>query len=87
MSDYTIVLTKKAEKALDKLSDYLAAPVIEAIGRLAHEPRPHGCKKLKGKEGYRVRVGGYRVIYTIADDILLITVITIAHRKEVYKKK
>ena len=48
-------------------------------------PRPQGYKKLKGRKGYRIRVGNYRVIYEIFDDILLIDVIDLGHRQEIYE--
>ena len=48
-------------------------------------PRPQGCKKLKGRKGYRIRVGYYRVIYEIIDDVLLIDVVDLGHRKDIYE--
>lgn len=86
MLNYTIVLSNKAQKQLDKLSDAIAEPILEAIGALESNPRPYGCKKLKGREGYRIRIGNYRVIYDIIDTILIVDVITIGHRKEIYEK-
>ncbi len=85
MSKYTIQLTKKAQKQLDKISDSIAEPILEAIGNLADDPRPQGFKKLKGRKGYRIRVGDYRVIYDIFDYELIIDVITLGHRKDIYK--
>lgn len=52
MSNYTIVLSKKAQKQLDKLPDNIAEPIFEAISLLENEPRPTGCKKLQGRDGY-----------------------------------
>ena len=57
MPKYTAVLSKKAQKQLDKLSDNIAEPILEAITSLEENPRPQGYKKLKGRDGYRVRVG------------------------------
>ena len=54
---------------------------------LADDPRPYGCKKLSGEDAYRIRVGDYRIVYSIYDDIVTVEVIRINHRKEVYKKK
>jgi mRNA interferase RelE/StbE len=85
MPNYTIVLSKKAQKQLDKLSDIIAEPIFVAISELKENPRPSGCKKLKGREGYRIRIGNYRVIYAIFDNELLIDVITLGHRKEIYE--
>ena len=84
MAKYTVRLTKKAEKQLDKLSDHVALPILDAIEKLADQPRPAGCKKLKGRSGYRIRQGNYRIIYEILDRVLLIDVIAIGHRKDIY---
>ena len=84
MADYTIVLSKKAQKQLDKLSDPIAAPIVDTIIRLGKTPRPAGYKKLKGREGYRVRVGNYRIIYDIYDTELVVDVISLGHRKDIY---
>ena len=85
MPDYTAVLSKKAQKQLDKLSDNIAEPIIEAIGDLEKNPRPQGYKKLKGRTGYRVRVGNYRIIYDIFDNQLIVDIITLGHRKDIYE--
>jgi len=85
MADYIISLSKKAQKQLDKLSDLIAEPILEAIANLATNPRPAGCKKLKGRDGFRLRVGNYRILYDIYDAELVIDVIALGHRKEVYR--
>lgn len=85
MPDYTILLTKKARKQLDKFSDNIADPILKAIAGLEREPRPSGAIKLKGREGYRIRIGNYRVIYEIRDQELIIDVIALGHRKNIYK--
>ena len=84
MAVYTITLSKAARKQLDKLSDKIAEPLFEAITALADNPRPNGCKKLKGRDGYRIRVGSYRIIYEIFDKILLIEVVNLGRRKDIY---
>lgn len=84
MSKYSVQINKKARKSLDKLSDFIVAPVLNAIYDLAQNPRPQGCKKLKGRKGYRIRVGDYRVIYEIFDHVLLIEVVDLGHRKDIY---
>ncbi len=56
---YTIFLTKTAQKQLDKLSNNIANPIIDAIAVLTKNPRPNGCKKLKGRDGYRIQQGNY----------------------------
>jgi mRNA interferase RelE/StbE len=85
MPNYTAVLSKRAQKQLDKLSDNIAEPIIEAIAGLEENPRPAGYKKLKGREGYRIRTGNYRIIYDIFDDVLLVDVIDLGHRKDIYE--
>lgn len=84
MHRYTISISKTAQKQLDKLSDSTAAPIIDAISGPANNPRPNGCKKLKGRSGYRIRKGDFRIIYDIFDNILLINVIAVGDRKEIY---
>ena len=84
MSEYKTVLTNKAQKQLDKLSDNIAELIIESIFSLETNPRPIGYKKLKGREGYRIRVGSYRVIYEIVDKELIIDVVAVGHRKDIY---
>lgn len=85
MPSYTIVLSKKAQKQLDKLPNQIATPIIEAIADLEDNPRPIGCKKLKGRNGYRIRAGNYRVIYEIFDTELLVDVVALGHRKDIYE--
>ncbi|MFN5849025.1 MAG: type II toxin-antitoxin system RelE family toxin [Chitinophagales bacterium] len=82
---YTIVLSKKAEKQLDKLSDTIVQPILDKITELGDNPRPAGFKKLKGRKGYRVRVGDYRIIYDIYDRELVIDIIALGHRKDIYE--
>lgn len=85
MPSYTILLTKRAQKQLDKLTNNIAEPILEAISNLETDPRPNGCKKLKGRDAYRIRSGNYRIIYDIQDKELIVDVITLGHRKDVYK--
>jgi mRNA interferase RelE/StbE len=85
MPQYSIFLTKKAQKQLDTLSNKISNAIIEAIYTLEDNPRPFGYKKLKGRTGCRIRVGDYRIIYEIFDSELIITVIALGHRKNIYK--
>ncbi|MBS1587152.1 MAG: type II toxin-antitoxin system RelE/ParE family toxin [Bacteroidetes bacterium] len=86
MSRYSIVLSKTACKNLDKLDNQSIKPILAAISKLAVDPRPHGCKKLVNRAGYRIRVGDYRIIYDIIDSELIIDVITLGHRKDIYEQ-
>lgn len=85
MAKYTITLTTKARKQLDKLDDHIARPVIDAIGNLADNPRPHGYKKLKGRDAYRIRTGDYRIIYNVYNSELVVDVIDLGHRRFIYE--
>lgn len=85
MGKYEILFNPKAEKQLDKLSNQVVKPILEAILSLSEDPRPSGCKKLKGRPAYRIRVQNYRVIYEVLDKVLLVEVIAIGHRKDIYK--
>ena len=82
---YSIVIEKSAQKALAKIIPAMQNRIIDAIRLLGDNPRPTGVKKLTGREAWRIRIGDYRVIYEIQDTQLLIYVITIGHRKEVYR--
>ncbi|OSZ82872.1 plasmid stabilization protein [Chitinophagaceae bacterium IBVUCB1] len=84
---YTIVVSHSAEKDLERLPNAILKRVVIAIDGLASEPRPSGCKKLKGEKEqlYRVRIGDYRIIYMIADKIQVVDIRRIRHRKEVYE--
>jgi mRNA interferase RelE/StbE len=84
MANYNVLLSKKAQKQLDKLSESTAKPIFEAIAGLGENPRPIGSKKLKERPGYRIRKGDYRIIYDIFDEILIVDIIAVAHRKDVY---
>jgi mRNA interferase RelE/StbE len=81
---YQILLTKTATKQLDKLPNNIAENLLDFIQTLENDPRPNGCKKLKGRDGFRVRQGNYRIIYDIFDDILIVEVIAVGHRKDIY---
>ncbi|MBC7568270.1 MAG: type II toxin-antitoxin system RelE/ParE family toxin [Spirosoma sp.] len=82
---YTITFKKSASKQLRKLPKAVLANVASAVDDLANEPRPDSCKKLKGTDDvYRIRVGDYRVLYTVDDSIITVEVIKVGNRKDVY---
>ncbi len=86
MKKYNVVLSKSAEKSLTKLPIDIISKIIPVVKKLEDNPRPSGCKKLKGfTDLWRVRIGNYRVIYSIDDFILLVDIREIGHRKEIYK--
>ena len=84
MTTYRIELRPAAVRALRKLDPAVRPRIQGAIGLLGDDPRPPASRPLRGRPGYRVRVGDYRIIYTIADDVLLIVVVAPGHRREVY---
>lgn len=82
---YSLTIKKNASKALSKLPQEDYENVRDAIRSLAQTPRPTGCKKLTGREGWRIRIGTYRVIYQIDDSLKNITILSVGHRKDVYR--
>ncbi len=82
---YTVLIERYAQKQIAKIDKKLIPVIKTAIAKLADNPRPYGYKKLKGEEAYRIRVGDYRVIYEIDDNVILVTVVSVGHRKDVYK--
>ena len=83
---YRVLIERGAEKDLARLSSEIHDRVIVAIQALAQNPRPPGCRKLTGsKNDWRIRVGEYRVVYEIADEIRIVRVNRVRHRREVYR--
>lgn len=86
MACYNVIIKASAKKELAALPKPVIVRLIAAIESLAVEPRPNGVRKLTGTNNiYRVRVADYRVVYRIEDDTLIIEVVRVAHRKEVYR--
>ena len=82
---YKVRVERNAQKNLSKIPEPYYSKIKGAILLLGKEPRPAGYIKLKGRNAYRIRKGDYRIIYEIEDDKLIITVIAIGHRKDVYR--
>ncbi|MVN23295.1 type II toxin-antitoxin system RelE family toxin [Mucilaginibacter arboris] len=82
---YTLNFSRQAFKELSRIQEPFYSNIKQAISNLTENPRPQGYKKLKGRTGYRIRVGNYRIIYDIFDAELVIDIITIGHRKDVYE--
>jgi mRNA interferase RelE/StbE len=82
---YTVVVTEKVKKIILKLPFSIASRIENILLKLEENPRPPGSKKLKGRSGYRIRIGDYRVIYEIDDNILRVIVIDVGHRKDIYQ--
>lgn len=85
MRRYAVELRPAAARALRKVDPQDVPRLRGAIALLAEDPRPPGAKALQGRPGYRVRVGRYRIIYAIDDGILLVVVVTLGQRQDVYK--
>ena len=85
MGNYRLRIKKSATKEIEKISQPVRIRVVQAIEKLAQNPRPVGSQKLSGQEKFRIRVGNYRVLYEIIDDELIIFIIKVAHRKDVYR--
>lgn len=83
---YEIQLTSRAQKSLKKLEKRVLVKIASLIDSLENDPRPNGVKKMKGHDNrYRVREGDYRVVYQIDDGKLLILIIDLGHRKDIYR--
>jgi mRNA interferase RelE/StbE len=82
---YRVVVTKSAQKEIDKLSREMQRRITEHFPLLEADPRSHGAIKLESSDLYRIRVGAYRIIYSIEDDIVTVTVIRVAHRSTAYR--
>jgi mRNA interferase RelE/StbE len=85
VSEYSIELRPAAVRALRKLDSPIRSRIQGAIALLAQDPRPPAARALRGRPGLRIRVGDYRIIYTVVDDILLVA-ITLGHRRAVYDR-
>jgi mRNA interferase RelE/StbE len=84
--EYRVALKSSAEKEFFRLPDPVSTRIFPKIKALGADPRPNGCKKLTGgRDEWRIRVGDYRVIYTIDDETRKVEVTRIAHRREVYQ--
>ena len=86
MTRYRVEVRPAAARALRKLDPTVRPRIQGAIELLADDPRPPASRPLRGRPGYRVRVGDYRILYTIADDVLLIVVVTLGHRRDIYDR-
>jgi mRNA interferase RelE/StbE len=86
VAEYSLAIKPSARKELDDLADALFRRIEQKILMLAVNPRPPGCRKLKGHSDiWRIRVGDYRVLYTVDDAEMVVRISRIAHRREVYE--
>ncbi|GAA5108895.1 type II toxin-antitoxin system RelE/ParE family toxin [Haloechinothrix salitolerans] len=83
---YRVEISRRAAKAVASLDTPVRRKVLVAIESLGDNPRPSGCKKLSGSNSWRIRAAyTYRVIYEIHDRVLLVTVVDVGHRREIYR--
>ena len=85
MGKYKVQIKKSAVKEINSLPHRDLRNILDKIATLSDNPRPHDCKKLSAQEKYRVRFGDYRILYSIEDVILVVTIVKVAHRKDVYR--
>jgi mRNA interferase RelE/StbE len=83
---YKVSIKRSAVKEIEAIPQRKERQrIIRRIGQLAEDPRPPGSKKLSGNDKYRVRHGSYRIVYSISDDELIVVVVKVGHRKDVYR--
>jgi mRNA interferase RelE/StbE len=86
VATYSVVIKRSAQKEIRNLpTKRLRQRVVAVIRALADDPRPPGCLKLTGADKYRLRTGRYRILYTIRDDEVIVTIVRVAHRSDAYR--
>lgn len=85
MAKYKIVFKKSVAKDLRSIPKKDISRILKCIDFLTESPRGKGCEKLSGQERYRIRQGTYRIIYEIKDDVLVVIVVKVGHRSDVYR--
>ena len=89
MASYRILFKPTARKQLDAVDHRVDRQrIVNCIQQLADNPRPHGCEKLAGtKNTYRIRRGDYRIVYDVEDERIVVLILKVAHRKDVYRRR
>ena len=86
MAKYRILIKPSAVKEIEAISPKKDRQrLVDRISKLSNNPRPPGCEKLSGQDKYRIRQGRYRIVYSIEDQNLIVNVVKVAHRKDVYR--
>ena len=83
--NYQVQILRRAQRQLARLPLQDFERVRDAVRALSNDPRPDGCKKLTGRDGWRIRVGQYRVIYEIDDVVRVVTVLDVGNRRDIYR--
>ena len=86
MASYSILLTRSAARELERVPAKDRQRIVTRIGALAHDPPAAGAEKLSGDDKYRIRQGDYRILYEIVDAELIVTVVRVGNRREVYRR-
>ena len=81
---YNVLILRRAQKGLADLPKPDFLKMKDALLELANDPRPFGCKKLSGRDGWRIRTGNYRAIYEIDDDLKTVTILDVGNRRDIY---
>jgi len=82
---YAVILHRGAEKELDRLPAKAHERISSKLLELGNNPRPYGVQKLQGHDGYRIRIGDYRVLYLVNDKAKTVEILAVGHRREVYR--
>jgi mRNA interferase RelE/StbE len=86
MGKYRLIFRKSVALDLRRIPNRDLRKILAAIESLSEEPRPSGIEKLSGRERYRVRQGNYRIIYEINDNEIIVVIVKVGHRKDVYRR-
>lgn len=82
---YSVIVQRRAQKRITRLPKDTQDRIEESLQALSNDPRPPGSRKLRGRDGWRIRVGDYRAIYEIDDEAREVLVVDIGHRRDVYR--
>ena len=87
MASYRIAWKRSASRELRKLEKETVSTIVKAVESLAEEPYPRGSRKLKGTmQSYRIRIGDYRVVYSVRESLLTIEIVRVGHRRDIYRR-
>ncbi len=86
MASYKLVIKQSVAKDLRHIPKRDVGRILKRIETLADVPRPPGCEKLSARERYRIRQGVYRIVYSVEDENLRVTIVKVSHRREVYNR-
>ena len=87
MAGFEILIKRSATKEIEAISRKKDRQrIVRKIRELAEDPRPPGCQKLSGRDRYRIRQGPYRIVYSVEDDRLIVYVVKVGHRSDVYRE-